>query len=62
MILDEITEADGWLNLSTFTDIVDLFFYYPMHPKKGIKNLSSNLTYVMSSHTRGFFDDAAIKL
>jgi hypothetical protein len=40
MILDEITEADGLLNLSKFTDIVDLFFYFPMHPKKGIKNLS----------------------
>lgn len=40
MILDEITEPDGWLNLSKFTDIVDLFFYFPMHPQKGIKNLS----------------------
>ena len=50
LILDEIKNSDGKVNLMKFTDLVDLFFYLPLH-KPYFKNDSRETYLILSSNT-----------
>jgi Ca2+-binding EF-hand superfamily protein len=56
LFFEEILGEDGYVNLSKFTDICDLFHYLPIH-KKIDKNDSKNLCYIMSSNCYGKFNE-----
>ena len=57
LILKEIQTTDGKVNLMKFTDLVDLFFYSPLH-KPYHKNDSHETYYILSSNTEGGFSSA----